>query len=267
MNQRGRTGGALGARLVLLAVLVVLWALAVSYVWWRSAPPALRRPAVRVAIVLDDFGYSPQGLPDLERLRHPVTCAVLPHLPYSAAAAEAARRSGHEVILHMPMEPHQAADERPQGLEEGTIYTWMAPDQVRRHLDEAIASIPHLRGVSNHMGSRATEDPRLMRLVLARLKSRRFYFLDSVVTNESVVADQARQLGVPCARRDIFLDNDLNEERIVEQLDRLVAAAKERGAAIGIGHDRPVTLKVLRRELPRYAQGGVTFVPVSKLVR
>ncbi len=238
----------------------------------KPAARAARRPApspapVRVAIVLDDFGYSEQNVSALEQLRYPVTCAVLPNLPHSASVAEAAQRSGHEVILHMPMEPHQPEGASKRKLERGTIYTWMKSEQVRRQLDEAIASVPHLRGISNHMGSRATEDPQLMHAVASRLKSRHLYFLDSFVTEESVVIEQARQAGVPCARRDIFLDNKLDEAYIIEQLDQLVAVARQEGVAIGIGHDRPATLRVLRRQMPRYVKGGVTFVKVSELVQ
>jgi len=238
----------------------------------KPAVKAARRPVpspapVRVAIVLDDFGYSEQNVSALEQLRYPVTCAVLPNLPYSALVAEAAQRSGHEVILHMPMEPHQPSGASKRKLERGTIYTSMKPEQVRRQLDEAIASVPHLRGVSNHMGSRATEDPQLMRTVASRLKSRHLYFLDSFVTEQSVAMEQARQAGVPCARRDIFLDNKLDETYIIVQLDQLVTVAREGGVAIGIGHDRPSTLRVLRRQMPRYVRNGVTFVKVSELVR
>jgi polysaccharide deacetylase 2 family uncharacterized protein YibQ len=257
----------LAARLARLAVLIVCWGLAVWFVRGRVAPPMPPVAAARVAIVLDDFGYTAQTLPLLERLRYPVTCAVLPHLPYSAAVAETAHRRGNEVILHLPMEPHQEPGERSQGLERGTIYTWMGAEDVQQRLDAAMASVPHLRGVSNHMGSKATEDPRLMRLILGCLKRRHLYFLDSFVTNESVAVEQAHQLALPCARRDVFLDNDLVEAHIVEQLDHLVAIARQRGTAVGIGHDRPVTLEVLRRMMPRYAKAGVTFVPVSKLVR
>lgn len=271
----GRAGGAFLGRLAWLVVLIACWAVAVTFVRSRMAPPTARPspgpPPVRVAIVLDDFGYSARTLPLLERLRYPVTCAVLPHLPYSAAAAETAHRRGDEVILHLPLEPHRSSfsepGEQPTGLEQGTIYTSMQPEDVQRRLDAAVASVPYLVGVSNHMGSRATEDPRLMRLILGRLKSRRLYFLDSFVTNKSVAIEQARQLALPCARRDVFLDNDPVEASIVEQLDHLVTIARRQGSAIGIGHDRPVTLEVLRRVMPRYAKAGVRFVTLSELVR
>lgn len=36
----------------------------------------------------------------------PLTCAVIPFLAYSTSEAEEADQLGHEVIVHLPMEPH-----------------------------------------------------------------------------------------------------------------------------------------------------------------
>ena len=92
------------------------------------------------------------------------------------------------------------------------------------------------------------------------------FFLDSRTSAESVGYDVARSASVPTARRDLFLDEVDDREAIGEALDRLIALARARGAAIGIAHPRPATLAAFERRLPRLAGEGIELVPVSFLL-
>jgi len=117
------------------------------------------------------------------------------------------------------------------------------------------------------MGSKATADPRLMRVVLETLKKRRLYFLDSYVISSSVAEGLARILKIKFAKRDIFLDNSASPEYIRQQLERLKEEAQEKGVAIGIGHARPNTLAVLAKELPKLKKEGYKLVFVSEILK
>ena len=64
----------------------------------------------------------------------------------------------------------------------------------------------------------------------------------------------------------MFLDNQQDPDYVSRQLERLIAIARERGSAIGIGHPYPPTLAVLAQQLPSLAAQGVEIVPVSELV-
>ena len=75
-----------------------------------------------------------------------------------------------------------------------------------------------------------------MRVVLANLKEHSFYFIDSYTARGSQGLATAQELGVPAARRHIFLDNVQETETICRQIDELVAIAQKKGAAIAIGH-------------------------------
>ena len=88
-----------------------------------------------------------------------------------------------------------------------------------------------------------------------------------MVTPRSVCRSVARDVGVPFAERQRFLDNENREAYIEAQLERLVADARANGAAVGIGHDRPATLAVLARVLPQLEREGVQCVRLSDLVR
>lgn len=225
-----------------------------------SPPPAPH--SGRIAIVLDDWGYSLGQVPALRAIRRPLTVAVLPGLPYSVKVASMSRRHGHEVILHMPMEAMDPSV--PQ--EEGTLKTGMSDAEIVTRLSRALATVPGASGISNHQGSRATADARFMETVLQESRRRGLFFLDSFVTDDSICREAARRTGVRIAQRDIFLDNELTPAAIRKQVALLARTAAQRGYAVGIGHDRPVTLQLLQEAVPALEEAGFRLVPVSELV-
>lgn len=272
-----------------IAAAILALSLAIGFVHWRlvqarrvprpakvrpvsqavkvKMPPPAPKPARRaelpkVAIVIDDFGYNKNDLEELFAIDLPVTLSVLPGLRYSSEIAMLARGRGYEVILHLPLEAwDKGAREEPH-----TIKTGMTREEVARTLDRAIAGVPGLSGVSNHMGSKATEDRRLMSVIFEDLKSRGLYFFDSLTSNRSVCRQVARALGLRCAVRDIFLDNSDTPAGIEKQLLALRRRAFRHGRAIAICHDRPNTIRALAKAMPEMTRDGIEFVPLSKMV-
>ncbi len=228
-------------------------------------PQVFKAPKIKgkIAIVLDDWGYNASCLSMLKQITQPVTIAVLPNLPYSRRSAFEAKRKNFEVILHLPMEPLSGDY---SSWEKDTITTEMDDATIRTIFARQLASIPYAKGVNNHMGSKATSDYRVMKTIFECLKKRKLYFLDSFVTSGSVAKQMARMTKVRFARRDIFLDNEEDPEYISSQLERLKEKAQDNGVAIGIGHARPNTLKVLVKELPRIKKEGYKFVLVSEVL-
>ncbi|MBI4313289.1 MAG: divergent polysaccharide deacetylase family protein [Candidatus Omnitrophica bacterium] len=226
------------------------------------SPAPLRRNHAKVAIVLDDWGYSRKLMPLALQLGRPLTLAVLPHQPYSKIIAQTARGTACEVILHMPMEPYgEDSPREPQVLPSGA-----GRSTVRQMLDRALATVPYAKGVSNHQGSKATENPALMKLFLEELKSRRLFFLDSLVTDQSAGKEIARSVNVLFVQRSVFLDNVETREAIRQRLFELTEVALRKGAAVGIGHDKKVTLETLQQTMPEMERRGIEFVRVSELV-
>lgn len=213
--------------------------------------------------MLDDWGYSLKQVPALTSIRQPLTVAVLPELAHSLEVSNIARRSGHAVILHMPMEamdPHVSQ-------EKGTLLVGMSRAQALAALDKALASVPDAQGVNNHQGSKATSDLVLMRVVLQELKRRGIFYLDSFVTKQSVCEQAAQEIGIRFARRDVFLDNVETPAAIQKQMALLAQTAAKRGYAIGIGHDRTITLQVLKEAVPALERAGYRLVPLSELTQ
>lgn len=225
-----------------------------------SAGEVPARP--RIAIVIDDWGYDWAAAPGFLSFPERLTVAVLPFLPHSVSQAERALAAGHEVIVHMPMEPlNSSLDIGPGG-----VYVGMEPDAVAQAVAAALAAVPGAVGMNNHMGSRATTDPTIMRTVLGVLKEQGKFFVDSFTTAQTVGPAVARDLGLPYAVNQVFLDNEDDEEHIRGQIRRLANLAKQKGFAVGIGHVRPRTYQALMDMLPELQAEGFEFVTVSQVL-
>lgn len=228
--------------------------------------PAAGAATARVAVVLDDAGMH---LSELERalaVGRPVALAVLPGLPNSEALARRAAAAGLDVLLHLPMEPedpHQAGRLGPVA-----VRVSMADGEIAQVVEQALQAVPGAVGVNNHMGSRATQDPRVVRAVLRVVREHGLFFLDSRTTPATSVEEVAREVGVPSLRRAVFLDNDPTPEAVRLQLRRLAEVALREGSAVGIGHaNRPHTAEVLAEMVAELEQMGVRFVRLRDLAR
>jgi uncharacterized protein len=266
------------ARFVIIIVLVL--AMLSGIIIWRNLhkaapPPKLARkravkaaiPKVaekaRVAIVMDDFGYNMNHFDTLFSIRQPITLSILPDLPYSEKIAKLAREHGYEAILHLPLEAHNKEVKE----EVDTIKSGMPEPQIKKRLSKEIASVPGLTGVSNHMGSKATEDKKLMTAIFRYLKNRNLYFFDSLTSEHSICREAAGSAGIKYARRDIFLDNTDKTDYIAKQLRSLERFALKKGRAIAICHDRNNTIKVLAKMMPAMAERGIKFVYLREMVK
>ena len=234
----------------------------------KEAPaPAQAASALagQVALVVDDMGNSLDALDDLISIGLPLTIAVLPDSEHPRETAERAAAAGLEVILHLPLESANRNGSESYGS--GFIMSGMPEVEVRRLIAAGIDAVPGIRGVNNHMGSKVTTERDMMRIILLPLRDRGLFFLDSLTSGRSVAYDEARRLGMPAARRDVFLDADGDGARAGERLRELFQAARRHGSAVGICHPFPATLAVLKSDFPLVAVYGLEPVPVSRLAR
>jgi uncharacterized protein len=214
-----------------------------------------------VALVIDDLGERLEELQALERLGVPISYAVLPYAEQTPAVVAALEERGEEVLCHLPMEPVNGQDPGPGALRLG-----MPAAELEASTEAALAAVPGAVGVNNHMGSGLSADPGSMESILGVLSRHGLFYLDSRTSPRSVGYRVARTLGVPAAERQVFLDTDPAAPAIRREFARLLALARQRGAAIAIGHPYPATLETLAREVPRAQELGYRFVPVSYLL-
>ncbi|NPV69652.1 MAG: divergent polysaccharide deacetylase family protein [Firmicutes bacterium] len=219
-----------------------------------------------LAIVLDDLGWGVPGTADAMALPAPVTLAVLPGGPHSVEEADRARRAGHEVILHLPMEPLHPTG-RGTAMAPGTITTSMEADEikrlVRKHLDE-VGPVP---GLNNHTGSRATADLKVVEAVVEVARERGVFVIDSKTVGNSLLQAVARRQGVASGANLVFLDNDRDEAYVRSRVLAAAALARKKDAVIAIGHVNPLTVRCILEVIPEIQKMGVTLVRASDVVR
>jgi uncharacterized protein len=230
--------------------------------WLRNAvttPLHDDRPAI--VVVLDDLGMNRANTAALNQLKAPLTLAFLPYAGALERQTEAARAAGHELLVHVPMEP--IGDEWPGP---GALISSLDDGEILRRLRTQLRSFDGFVGINNHMGSLLTSDHRRMALVMAELHRQGLLFLDSRTTGRSVAAAEAHRLGVPHALRDVFLDNYREAPYIDRRLAEVERVARRHGAAIAIGHPHDATIAALRRWLPTLEAKGFALVPISTIV-
>ncbi len=234
-----------------------------------SAPPRpVPAPAAggvpRVAIIVDDLGNRRDVFELVRDLRRPVAVAVLPGLPLSASIAREASRAGMEVLLDLPMEPYRYPEVDPGP---GALLMSMAPAELQRRLGEHLESLPPVVGVKNHLGSRMTEDRARMRAVLEVLAVRRLFLVDGYTTSLSVAYDEAKQMGVRAARRQILVDHVRGEAGDRARWEEVAGWAERRGEVVVVAHGHPQAVRLLKEYVPRWEARGLRLVPVSSLAR
>ena len=232
--------------------------------WRRHAVAvAAADPRPKIALVIDDMGVMRARTAQALALPGPLTLAWFPFAPDLPGQMQAAAARGHEALLHMPM----------QSYSNSTAQT--GPDPLRidlpaevnlARLRAAIAAVPGVVGLNNHMGSVATRDPALMDLVALQVREHGMLLLDSVVVPHSLALPRAEAVGVPAAARDVFIDYTANPAGIRGQLADIEAFALRRGYAIAIGHPRPHTLAALEEWLPTLAAKGFVLWPIAATV-
>ncbi len=215
------------------------------------------------AIILDDVGYSRRALEPFLAIDAPLTFSLLPDGGYTPALARELSRNGRCIMLHLPMEPEGDRKD----LEPSTIKVGMSAEEIKRRVNMALAAVPGAQGVNNHMGSRACTDADVVRAIMEVIRERGLFFVDSVTSPRSKILEGANALGVPAAKRDVFLDADTpsSADTVAGRMAELAAVASRDGTAIGIGHVRQATAEGIRMGLVAFEQRGVGIVPASDL--
>lgn len=229
-----------------------------------------RRPVImpqvsgspKIAIIIDDVGMNLKGSEEAVALPAPLTIAILPYAEQARHFADEARENGQEIIIHTPME----AMSTDVDLGSMSLLTTQTDEEFKNELNMIFGSFDGYVGINNHMGSKLTQDSSAMKRVMAALKERGLFFIDSRTIAESVAGQTAQDAGVPFASRDVFLDHEDTPEFVHAALQRLERTAKEKGSAIAIGHPKKATLEGLRSWIPEAQARGFEFVPVSKLL-
>ncbi|MDE2335602.1 MAG: divergent polysaccharide deacetylase family protein [Rhodospirillales bacterium] len=214
-----------------------------------AAPPAPLPLATgpKIAILIAGIGMrTHQSRVAIASLPPAVSLAISPYAPDPAAAALAARKAGHEVLVSLPMQPGQGAI-ADAGDEE--LAASQPADVTASRLAWALGRVPAPAGATSLLapgldGDAFTASPALAS-VMDKLASRHLWFLDG--------------------RRATMLDAPATTP--AHALAALIALARRKGSAIGAaGAPSPDLVAALERLLPGLAARGVRLVPVGQII-
>lgn len=216
----------------------------------------------KISIVIDDVGYDAGLLTPFLKIPVPITYAVLPQTRDSELSSFMLTGAGKEVILHLPLESVSGTEPGP-----GTLLSSLSDEELLTLIRRNIESVPGLSGINNHMGSKGTQDERILSLIMQEAAERGLFFLDSRTIAESKVPMVAKRFGVQYLERDVFLDNERDKESIRQALLDGLNAAKDRGYAVMIGHVWTEELAELLLELyPEILDKGYEFLPLREML-
>lgn len=214
-----------------------------------------------IAVVIDDMGVNVGRSSDIIKLKAPLTSSFLTYGPQLSRQIAAAQNAGHEIMAHVPMEPHRDLYTAPDGLKVN-----MEDDELKRNFEIMLKKFPGVRGVNNHMGSKFTENEQKMSDIMEVLAAHKLFFLDSKTTPKSVGEKTARKHGVEYAHRHVFLDNKNDKKYILNQLAQTERIARKNGYAVAIGHPKSQTYEALKEWLPTLEQKKLKLVHMSRIV-
>ena len=210
----------------------------------KTSPPStteIPNPA-GLSIVIDDLGENMQAARVLLELRIPLNFAIWPHARFARETALAAHAAGCTILIHQPMEALDAAAKPgPNPLRTG-----MSRENMEAIFQQNLIRVPYAEGLNNHMGSRFTSSPEDVHLFCEIIACSGLFVLDSVTHPVSVLYKEAHAMGIPAARRSIFLDDKPGKAAVLAQLREATRLALQRQQVIAIGHPRSDTLAALR---------------------
>ncbi|MBS4189656.1 divergent polysaccharide deacetylase family protein [Bacillus sp. FJAT-49705] len=237
------------------------------FIFLLNNPVSAEAPFLKkeLAIVIDDLGNNMKGTEEILKLPITLTAAIMPFMSTSKEDAEMAFKYGHDILVHLPMEPKKG---KASWLGPGAITTDLSDEEIRRRVEAAIKDIPHAIGMNHHMGSKATEDERVMRIVLEVCQENGLFYLDSKTTGKSVVGKLASEMGIPYLENNLFFDDIYTTQHISKQANILAKKLDSSDRLIAIGHvgvTGPMMVDVLQQYIPLY-KNKANIVPLSDLI-
>lgn len=221
-------------------------------------------PKPKIAILVGDLGLSvPASNAAIDRLPPEVTLAFAPYAEDLQSWIAKARTIGHEVILQVPMEPidYPVNNPGPHAL----MLSAGIKENLNR-LEWMLSRVQGYVGVTNYMGSKFTTSASDMRPILQQIRDRGLLFVDSKSSPQSLGPQIARELRIPRATNNRFIDNEASRTAIDARLEELERVAREAGIAVGIGYPYPVTIERIAAWAAGLKAKGLVLAPVSAIV-
>lgn len=217
----------------------------------------------KIAIIIDDLGYSNMISSELNKLNIPITASILPDTPYANEEAIRLKSYNIEEMIHIPMQPKNS---RLRYSRYKYITMDSSNEDIRKLIRRSKSIIPYSIGINNHEGSLITSNEKMMSRILKIIKEEDLFFIDSRTTIDTVAYDIAKKMKIKTAYRDVFLDHIRTYSHSVAQIKELTEIALQKGKAIAIGHTFKTTIKAIKDSVNYIKSRGVKIVYVSEIL-
>ncbi|RVD16809.1 MULTISPECIES: divergent polysaccharide deacetylase family protein [unclassified Mesorhizobium] len=215
----------------------------------------------RVAIVIGGLSVSQTGTQAaIAKLPAEVTLAFAPQGNSIGRWMQAARQSGHEIVMQVPLEPFDYPKVNPG---RNTLTVAASADENLKSLHWALSRTTNYTGVMNYMGARFSADPAAMEPFMAELGKRGLAYIDDGSSARSLAPDLALKDGVPFVAGDMAIDAVQDRGEILKKLDSLEATARAKGTAVGIGSAFDLTVDTVSSWVVEAKKRGIEIVPIS----
>jgi hypothetical protein len=212
----------------------------------------------KVAILLLGLGLQPELFDAALALPGPISLQLSPYAPDLPSLVERARRAGHEVLLHLPMEPAEEPASEPGPH---MLLADSSRDENLQRLNWLLARAPGYIAVAGGGARFAGGDH--VAVVLDVLARRGLALIE---LGASQLRDAAAAAGLPYASAPRAIDPDSPGRSIDDALAGLEAEALAGGSALGVVQGSPASLERLRPWAATLEAKGVVLAPVSAVL-
>lgn len=217
-----------------------------------------------VAIIVTGLGVGRQVTDSAIKLPENITLSFSPYAQNVESWATAARVTGHEILMDLPLQPaeYPLSDPGPYGL-------LVAKEQSEneKKLKWLLSRFGAYTGLLTPQSEAFIGDKDSFAMLLDALGKRGLML---VLGREVVKEDTKKQLEAmktPVITADVLLDEEINVSAIQARIATLEQMARDKGYAVGIAQAYPVTIEQLGQLKDRFNKEGVVLVPLSHIAR
>ncbi|MCP4933069.1 MAG: divergent polysaccharide deacetylase family protein [bacterium] len=171
-----------------------------------------------------------------------------------------ARDLGHELMLQVPMEPHDypESDTGPQ-----TLLVANSALENRPRLYWSLGRFSGYFGVVNNKGGRFLANNKAADGLFKELQHRGLVFFRENTGGSPALLQIAERVGLGYSQANLQIDRNPSGGAIARALQKLEASAKRSGFAVGVAHMHPVSINLISEWARKLESRGFHLVPVS----
>ncbi len=233
---------------------------------WRfySKPFERKNSQPMVAIVVTGLGHNKGASDGVLKLPEQVTVGFSPYVKDPSVWMAAARATGHEMLIEIPLQPanYPVSDPGPYGLfvDKGVV-------ENEKRLQWLMSRFPTSMGFLTPQNEVFTDNSDMFKALLQSLANRGLMLVVGREPHRKETRELIDASSTAITVGDILLDEELSVAAIQTRLATLEQQAKKNGYAIGIARAYPITVEQLREWTATLAEKGIVLVPVSAIVK